>query len=106
MDDIYGLFQRTRRAEVNWGAWVSFLRLKNVLDGAVEAIQVLKDYNFDAREISREDAIKALHQTIMLAKATKDRFLAARRELDQLIFNLDWYMQRCTQDLKRYKCEQ
>lgn len=106
MDDIYGLFQRTRRAEVNWGSWTSFLRMREALVEAVALITTLKDYNFDAREVSREEAVKLLEKTIYLTKMTKERFLKVRRELDQLIFNLDWYLQRCTQDMKRYKCEQ
>lgn len=106
MDNIYGLFQRTRRAEVNWGAWLSFLYIRSALEGAVDAIAVLKDFNFDARDVPRDEAIKLLDKTIKLAKETKDRFLSVRKELDQLIFNLDWYIARCNQDMQRYKCEQ
>lgn len=99
----YILLDRTRRAEVNWCASIAAKYFEHKAKDALEAAEVLAQCNFDARKVSREESIVLLQKTIAVAKATKDKFLRVRRELDNLIFNIDWFITRCSQDLKRFR---
>ena len=102
-ENPYRILDRTRRAEVNWGTTVATNHLNGFVQHAIEASKILVKCDFDARDVSREESIGYLEKTIALAKVTKDRYLRVRRELDNLIFNLDWFIRRCDQDLKRFR---
>jgi hypothetical protein len=106
LSEDFKIYDRTRRAEVNWGATVCARYFWEAAKEAIAATEILKDYNFDARDQTREESISMLEKTIRVAKATKLRYLKVRRELDSLIFNLDWFIRRCDQDLKRFRCQQ
>lgn len=68
---------------------------------ALEAIDVVNGYNFDLRNITHEDGLRCLKTTLSVCAAAKKKLLRTRKALDDLIFNLDYFIARNSQDVKK-----
>ena len=59
--------------------------------------------NYDLGDISTKQAVDWLSITIKSTHMAKKNWISLRRLVDDVILSLDWYINRCNMDLKRYR---
>ena len=76
------------------------------LDVAREVIRgtrVINSVNYDLSALDTKTAVEWLQITIESTQIVKKNWISLRQSVDQMLFCLDWYINRCNTDLKRYR---
>jgi hypothetical protein len=96
---------RTRRIDANVAAFIAAQHHADLVKEAQECSAMLSNVNFDARNYSRQQSIELLRRTIGIAQMVRKKWLEVRIKTDDVVFNLDHFIARCSQDKKRYEAE-
>ena len=80
----------------------------HLADLAVETAEIARicsnavsKVGFDLRNISHEEGIFLLSEMITAVQNTKRLWISVRKDVDNIIFSLDWLLARCNQDKKK-----
>ncbi len=93
----------TRRIDVNHALSKRTDDFIHVSNEVIKNSRVINDVNYDLRDLTRDKAIDWLGRTIESSCIVRKNWITLRRILDDIIFNLDWYISRCKMDMKRYR---
>ena len=94
---------RTKRRQVNYGFGESVQTFIDVASEVIEGTAAVNSVNYDLTQIDTKTAVELLQITVDSSHVVKKNWISLRQAYDEVIFNLDWYIQRTNMDLKRYR---
>ena len=101
----FEISERTRRLDLTYRIDRTRRYLIHSLKRALDNTSNLVEFNFDLRQLSTQDGIELLGDTIEFSHNTKKFWLEVRQELDSLIYNIDHLTERCAKDKKKYEAK-
>jgi len=93
----------SKRREVNASLEKSVNSFLEVARLVMEGTRIINDANYDLRELTTEQAAEFLKITVDSTHTVKKNWISLRQTVDEVIFCIDWYINRCNMDLKRYR---
>jgi NhaP-type Na+/H+ and K+/H+ antiporter len=93
----------TKRREVNGMLAANVEEFIVLASEVIKGTKIVNDANYDLREISTQKAVDLLKITVDSTQVIKKNWLLIRKSIDSTILHLDWYINRCNIDLKKYR---
>lgn len=93
----------TKRFEVNAHIALASREFEARAGKLLKAIEDINTYNFDLRDISNKDGVRYLEHTIDTSRTVKVLAIRCKRAVEDILFNLDHFITRNAQDLKKVK---
>jgi len=93
----------TKRRQVNQSLEQSVNSFMDVAQEVIKGTKIINSVNYDLSKVSTERAVEWLCITIDSTHIVKKNWLMLRKTVDEVIFCIDWYINRCNIDLKRYR---
>lgn len=93
---------KTPRYKIGQIADISAENCSDMAKMSLFASNNLDKIRFDLRELTPEEGIEFIDNYMELIKKVKKCWMLTKREAEDIISNLDWLLQRCSQD--KAKC--
>lgn len=94
---------KTKRRQVNERLDANVDSFCNTAQEVVRGTRIITSTNYDLRALTTAKAIEWLETTIECTHTVKKNWITLRKSVDTVIFCLDWYINRCNMDLKKYR---
>lgn len=93
----------SKRREVNGSLERCVDSFLDIASQVIKGTRVVNDTNYDLRDLTTKQAVDFLEITINSTHIVKKNWILLRQSIDEVIFCIDWYINRCNMDLKRYR---
>ena len=91
----------TRRIDVNVRIASAANEFRRRVVQLLNTLDFVNSCNFDLRDLTHEQGLELLEQTLEVCKEAKQDLVKARRSLDDLDFNLNHFISRNASDKKK-----
>ena len=93
----------TKRYQVNQTLGGNVNEFIDLTQEVLRGTRIVISTNYDLRELTTYEAVEWLETTIECTHIVKKNWLMLRKSVDAVMFCLDWYINRCNMDLKKYR---
>lgn len=93
----------TKRRQVNQALKQSFQSFLTAGGQVLKGADIITSVNYDLSDTTTQKAVEWLGITISSTQILKKNCILLRNTVDDVIFCIDWYINRCSIDLKRYR---
>ena len=94
---------KTKRYKVNEKLYASVGDFIRFTQEVLKGTQVITSVNYDLRNLTTEKSVQYLKLTVDSALAVNKNWISLRKSINTVILCLDWYINRCNMDLKKYR---
>jgi hypothetical protein len=93
----------TKRRQVNSALEDNLDAFIDTAKEVIRVTRIINSVNYDLRSITTKQSVEWLKATIESTHIVKKNWISLRRNVDDVISSLDWYINRCNIDLKKYR---